>query len=66
MFIIAIIIGVFVESNIYFLVISAIAAVLFSAYLLSDLQVKPVSLQVLAVCHLAAVDATTFAENGLQ
>lgn len=38
-FVIMIFVGVFVPSNVYFLIISAIAAVLFSAYLLYDLQV---------------------------
>ncbi|KAK9918664.1 hypothetical protein WJX75_005780 [Coccomyxa subellipsoidea] len=37
-FVIMIFVGVFVPSNVYFLIISAIAAVLFSAYLLYDLQ----------------------------
>jgi FtsH-binding integral membrane protein len=35
---VAILVGVFVPSNIYYIIISAIAAVLFSAYLLFDLQ----------------------------
>jgi FtsH-binding integral membrane protein len=39
-FVIMIFVGVFVPSNVYFLIISAIAAVLFSAYLLYDLQVR--------------------------
>ena len=39
-FLIMIFVGVFVPSNVYFLIISAIAAVLFSAYLLYDLQVR--------------------------
>ncbi|CAL8471618.1 g11160 [Coccomyxa elongata] len=37
-FLIMIIIGVFTPSNVYYLVISAVAAVLFSSYLLYDLQ----------------------------
>lgn len=39
-FLIMIIIGVFTPSNVYYLVISAVAAVLFSSYLLADLQVR--------------------------
>ena len=35
---IAIIVGVFVRSNIYYLIISVVGALLFSAYLLFDLQ----------------------------
>ena len=37
-FMIAIIVGVFVQSNVYYLVISCVGALLFSAYLLFDLQ----------------------------
>lgn len=37
---IMIFVGVFVPSNIYYLVISSVAAVLFTAYLLYDLQVR--------------------------
>ncbi len=39
-FMIMIFVGVFVPSNIYYLVISSVAAVLFTAYLLYDLQVR--------------------------
>lgn len=37
-FMVAILIGVFVPSNIYYLIVSAIGALLFSSYLLFDLQ----------------------------
>lgn len=37
-FMIAIIVGIFVQSNVYYLVISCVGALLFSAYLLFDLQ----------------------------
>jgi FtsH-binding integral membrane protein len=37
-FMIAIIVGVFARSNVYYLVISCVGALLFSAYLLFDLQ----------------------------
>ena len=39
-FMIAILVAVFVQSNIYYLVISVVGALLFSAYLLFDLQVR--------------------------
>lgn len=39
-FLIMVIVGVFTPSNVYYLVISAVAAILFSSYLLYDLQVR--------------------------